>query len=314
MKRLTIKQQRSVAGFLFITPWLVGILVFFLQAILNLLRYSFTNLAFVDGAGYELRELANGPLQNYINAFTRDSIFPQRLLTSLTDMLYRVPIIVVFSLFVAIVLSQDFKGRNIMRAIFFIPILISSGVIASTIKTSMTSTVMAADGGGNIFSAALLIEMLSEMGLPSSLVSTIGTLVSNVTDLIWNSSVQIIVFLMGLLTIPYTYYEVAQVEGATGWETFWKVTFPCISPFILVNLIYSSIDHFINFDNAVMKYIMDIAFGEFNISYSAALSWSYFLIIIVALALMVFLVSLFVPFGDKKIREKKFKTKGAKKA
>ena len=314
MKRLTIKQQRSVAGFLFVTPWLIGMLIFFLQAILNLLRYSFTKLTFVNGAGYELNTLADGPLQNYLYAFTKDTQFPQRLVNSLSDMLYKVPIIVVFALFIAIVLNQDFKGRNIMRAIFFIPILISSGVIASSIKESITSTVMSADGGGSIFSAALLIDMLSEMGLPSGFVETIGSLVSNVTDLIWNSSVQIIVFLMGLLTIPYTYYEVAQVEGATGWETFWKVTFPSVSPFILVNLIYSSIDHFINFDNNVMQYIMDMAFGEFNISYSAALSWSYFLIITVALAVMMFLVSLFVPFGEKKIKEKKVKVKGAKKA
>ena len=307
MKRLTIKKQRSIAGFLFAVPWLVGIIIFFLQAVINLLKYSFCNFEFVQGGGYELSALPNGIFTHYITAFTGDELFPQKLWASLTDMLYRVPVIVVFSLFVAIVLNQKFKGRGTMRAIFFIPILISSGVIASIIKGTLTSTVMGAESSGNIFSAELLTQMLYEMGLPDSLVGGIGTMVSNVTDLIWNSSVQIIIFLMGLLTIPYTYYEVAQVEGATGWETFWKVTFPAVSPYILVNLIYSSIDHFINYDNPVMKYIIEIAFDNFKYSYASAMCWIYFVVIIAALAALILISSLFIPFKEKKVKVNKKK-------
>ena len=305
MKRLTIKKQRSIAGFIFVTPWLIGIIVFFLQAILNLFRYSLCNFKFVQGGGYELQGLPDGILTHYIEAFTKDTLFPQKLTTSLTDMLYRVPVIVVFALFVAIVLNQEFKGRGLMRAIFFVPILISSGVIASIIKGTLTSTVMGGESSGNIFSAELLTQMLYEMGLPDSLVGGIGTMVSNVTDLIWNSSVQIIVFLMGLLTIPYTYYEVAQVEGATGWETFWKVTFPAVSPYILVNIIYSAIDHFINYDNPVMKYVIEIAFDDFKYSPASAMCWIYFVVIIAALLALIGATSLFVPFQEKKVKVKK---------
>ncbi|MBE6727048.1 MAG: sugar ABC transporter permease [Ruminococcaceae bacterium] len=305
MKRKTIKQQRARAGFLFILPWLIGIIVFFLQAMFNLLRYSFTNFEFVQGIGYRYSELSDGIFSHYKYSLITDSLFPQKLTESLGDMLYRVPIILVFSLFVAIVLNQKFKGRGMMRAIFFIPILISSGVIASIIKTSLTTTVMGSGGSGNIFSAALLTDMLYEFGLPASLVNQIGSLVSNVTDLIWGSSVQIIVFLMGLLTIPHTYYEVAQVEGATGWETFWKVTFPAVSPYILVNIIYTAIDHFINYDNQVMKYILEAAFTNYNYSYASAMSWIYFIVIIVTLVLLILLTSLFIPFKEKKIKNKK---------
>lgn len=304
MKRKTIKQQRARAGFLFILPWLIGIIIFFLQAMFNLLRYSFSDFKFVQGIGYEFGDLSGGMFEHYGTALFNDSLFPQKLTESLTEMLYRVPIILVFSLFVAIVLNQKFKGRGVMRAIFFIPILISSGVIASIIKTSLTSTVMGSGGSGNIFSAALLTDMLYEFGMPDSLVNTIGTLVSNVTDLIWGSSVQIIVFLMGLLTIPHTYYEVAQVEGATGWETFWKVTFPAVSPYILVNIIYTAIDHFINYDNQVMNYIIESAFKYYKYSYSSAMSWIYFIVIIVTLVLLILLTSLFIPFKEKKIKKK----------
>ncbi len=305
MKRRTIKKQRALAGFLFVLPWLVGIIVFFVQAMFNLLRYSFVNFEFVEG-GYELQKLSNGIFSHYKNAFVGDSLFPQNLTESLGDMLYRVPIILVFSLFVGIVLNQEFKGRGIMRAIFFIPILISSGVIASIIKDSLTSTVMSADGGsGGIFSAALLTDMLLNFGLPDQLVWQIGDLVANVTDLIWGSSVQIIVFLMGLLTIPHTYYEVAQVEGATGWETFWKVTFPAVSPYILVNMIYTAIDHFVNYDNQVMKYIIETAFTDYNYSYASAMCWIYFVIIIFALVALILVTSLFIPFREKKIKKKR---------
>ena len=308
LKRLSGKSKRSLAGFLFVTPWLVGIMIFFLQAIINLLRYSFGSFDFVEG-GYVLNSLEGGFFANYKQALFLDSLFPQKLLNSLTDMLYRVPIILVFSLFVAIILNQEFKGRGFMRAIFFLPILISSGVIASVIQSTLTSTVIGGDSSNSILSAVLLTDMLYNSGLPTNLVNQIGNLVSNVTDLIWSSSVQIIVFLMGILTIPQSYYEVAQVEGATGWETFWKVTFPVVSPFILVNIIYTAIDHFISYDNEAMKYVLDIAFTDTKYSFASAMSWIYFIVIIVVLLAVVFLTSLFIPFREKKIKDEKKKVR-----
>lgn len=305
MKKMNVKTKRSIAGILFISPWLAGIILFFLQAIVNLLRYSFVNFQLVQSKGYELKELTGGLFSNYTDAFLKDSLFPQKLTQSLSDMLYRVPIILVFSLFVAIVLNQKFKGRSLMRAIFFIPILISSGVIASIIKGGLTSTVVGTDSSNNIFNAALLTDLLFQFGMPETLVYQIGDLVANVTDLIWNSSVQIIVFLMGLLTIPETYYEVADVEGATGWEAFWKVTFPAVSPYILVNMIYTVIDHFINYDNSVMKYITETAFKNFKFSYASAMAWIYFIIIIVMLVLLVAITSLIIPFKEKQVKSKK---------
>lgn len=307
VKRSKFQKKRARAGVLFILPWLIGVALFFLQTILNLMRYSLCDAKIVQGKGYVFESLENGIFTHYINAFVRDSLFPQKLAESLSDMIYRIPVILVFSLVVAIILNQKFKGRGMMRAVFFVPLLISSGVIASIIKGSLTSTVMGAESSNNIFNAALLTNMLYEVGLPNQLVTTIGSFVSNVTDLVWGSSVQIIVFIMGLMTIPASFYEVAQVEGATGWETFWRVTFPSVSPYILVNLIYTAIDHFVSYDNVMMKYIMDSAYKDFKFSYAAAMSWIYFIIIIVALLVMVFMVSLVTPFFEKKekVRRKK---------
>lgn len=306
LKQLSSRCKRKVAGVMFVTPWLIGIILFFLQSIINLFRYSFSNFKFTQNGGYILQSLKNGIFENYVEAFTKDALYPQKLLESLKDILYKVPVILVFSIFVAIILNQSFKGRTLMRGIFFIPVLISSGVVASVIKTSLTSTVIGTDTSNNIFSAALLMQTMEEMGLPDQLVTQVGKIVSNVTDLVWGSSVQIIIFLMGLLTIPKTYYEVANVEGATAWEAFWKVTFPAVSPYIMVNIVYTSIDQFTNYDNSVMKYIMDIAFKDFKYSYSSALMWIYFVIIIIIIAIILSLTSLLVVSSEsKKYRRRK---------
>lgn len=306
LKQLSSRCKRKVAGVMFVTPWLIGIILFFLQSIINLFRYSFSNFKFTQNGGYILQSLKNGIFENYVEAFTKDALYPQKLLESLKDILYKVPVILVFSIFVAIILNQSFKGRTLMRGIFFIPVLISSGVVASVIKTSLTSTVIGTDTSNNIFSAALLMQTMEEMGLPDQVVTQVGKIVSNVTDLVWGSSVQIIIFLMGLLTIPKTYYEVANVEGATAWEAFWKVTFPAVSPYIMVNIVYTSIDQFTNYDNSVMKYIMDIAFKDFKYSYSSALMWIYFVIIIIIIAIILSLTSLLVVSSEsKKYRRRK---------
>lgn len=306
LKQLSSRCKRKVAGVMFVTPWLIGIILFFLQSIINLFRYSFSNFKFTQNGGYILQSLKNGIFENYVEAFTKDALYPQKLLESLKDILYKVPVILVFSIFVAIILNQSFKGRTLMRGIFFIPVLISSGVVASVIKTSLTSTVIGTDTSNNIFSAALLMQTMEEMGLPDQIVTQVGKIVSNVTDLVWGSSVQIIIFLMGLLTIPKTYYEVANVEGATAWEAFWKVTFPAVSPYIMVNIVYTSIDQFTNYDNSVMKYIMDIAFKDFKYSYSSALMWIYFVIIIIIIAIILSLTSLLVVSSEsKKYRRRK---------
>ena len=305
MKKRKIQSKRARAGVLFILPWLIGVVLFFLQTIWNLIKYSLCDAKIVQGEGFVFETLEKGIFSHYVNAFVGDSLFPQKLVESLSDMLYRIPIILVFSLVVAIILNQNFKGKGLMRSIFFIPLLISSGVIASIIKTNLTSTVMGAESSNNIFNAALLTDMLYEFGLPDQLVNTLGSFVSNVTDLVWGSSVQIIVFIMGLMTIPATFYEVAQVEGSTAWETFWRVTFPAVSPYILVNLVYTAIDHFVSYDNVVMKYIMDTAYKDFKFSYAAAMSWIYFIVIVIALIFMVLLVSLVTPFFEKKEKKRR---------
>ena len=225
MKQRTSEKKRAIAGWVFIAPWLCGIVLYFIQPLISLVRYSVTDFQFMQEQGSMFAPLEGGWWENYRTAFRGDALFPQKFTATLLDMLYRVPVILIFSLFVAIVLNQKFKGRGFMRLIFFLPVLVTTGVISSIIKTSLTTVVVGGDSATNIFSAALLTRQLLDAGLPEGLVNTVGGMIANVSDLVWSSGVQILVFLMGLLTIPQSHYEVAQVEGATGWEAFWKVTF-----------------------------------------------------------------------------------------
>jgi len=285
------EEKRSAAGFMFVLPWFIGILIFFIQPIINLIRYSVTKLQFVEGAGIVLNKLPEGIFEHFRYAFASDEKFPRIFTSSILDMMYQLPVIVIFAMFTAIVLNQKFKGRIVMRTVFFLPVIVTAGVISVLIKTSMTSVVMSSGESSNIFNAALLIESLNRAGLPSQIVDTVGAIVSNVSDLVWSSGVQILVFLMGLHTIPTTYYEVAQVEGATGWETFWKIVFPVISPYILVNMVYTVVDCLVRYDNSVMRYITEVAYDQFNYSYAAAMSWVYFIAILAIVSIIFGLVT-----------------------
>ena len=124
MKQRTIEKKRAIAGWVFIAPWLCGIVLFFIQPLISLVRYSVTDFQFMQEQGSMFAPLEGGWWENYRTAFQGDALFPQKFTATLLDMLYRVPVILIFSLFVAIVLNQKFKGRGFMRLIFFLPVLV----------------------------------------------------------------------------------------------------------------------------------------------------------------------------------------------
>ena len=284
-----LRRKRDAMGWMFILPWFIGLLFFFIQPMVSFFRYSFVDFEFTDG-GYALKPLEDGLFSHYIHAFTGDAEFPQLVMESLRDLLYQVPVVVFFSLFVAVILNQKFHGRMALRVIFFLPIIITSGVIAEIIKGDMSAiATLPASGASNIFDVSALNQFLLDSGLPQNLTDMLGRVIANVADLVWSSGVQILIFMAALLAIPPSHYEVAQVEGASGWEAFWKITFPMVSPFVLANLVYTIIDSFTNYGNQTMSYISSYFTKDFKYSYAAALSWIYFLLVLVLLG-MVFLL------------------------
>ena len=220
----------------------------------------------------EVRVIFQG-LQNYIEAFTIHTSFNRTLVESVLNMAANVPLIIVFSLFVAVILNQEFRGRAFTRAVFFLPVILASGLIASLESSSLIEAVQAERVGSrfiNILSSFELERMMLQMGVDEVIVQYLTGAVDRIYEIISQSGVQILIFLAGIQSISPQLYEVAVIEGSSGYETFWKITFPMVSPLILVNVIYTIIDYFAS--NAMTDLIRETAFNTFNFGLSSAMA------------------------------------------
>ncbi len=263
-KKRSLSQRQALKGFLFITPWLIGFIWFYARSLLMTVQFSFSEMIVNPGGGYTLDFVW---LDNFIYAFRAHATYKQILTTSLGNMLVDVPLITFFSLFMAMLLNRKFKGRTLVRAIFFLPVILNADAIVDAISLSRVmmsggissaSAEMAASASSGM-SIEYYIQMFSALGLPEVLIEYIAGAVSRISDIINASGVQIIIFIAALQSIPGSMYEVAKIEGATAYETFWKVTFPMVMPHIITNIVYTVVDSFAKSD--VIELAYDTAFG-----------------------------------------------------
>ncbi|WP_167278182.1 ABC transporter permease subunit [Paenibacillus lupini] len=292
MKRsFTLSQKRSLLGILFILPWLLGFLFLFLSPFLQSIQFSFSELK-VAPNGYDLSFIG---LDNYHHAIRIDPNFNRILTESVTEMVYNVPMILFFSLFAATLLNSKFKGRALARAIFFLPVILASGAIeeaqsAGLIQLTGSSQIAQELGEQqNGFDPMILVSILGNSGIPLGFIEYIVTAVNRIYEIIRSSGVQILIFLAALQSVPSTMYEVAKMEGATAYESFWKITFPMVSPLILTNVIYTIIDSFA--DSQVTQYIYETAFTSQNFGLSAAMAWMYTIVVSIILVVVGFVIS-----------------------
>lgn len=277
--RMSLKTRRALLGLAFVSPWLIGFVFLFAAPLLQSIRFSFSRLSVAPG-GYELEFLG---LENFKNALLVDASFNRVLLDSVGAMLLNVPMILFFSLFTATLLNQKFKGRTAARAIFFLPVILASSAVAAAESAGLinlmgdANAVEASAGGGTAFNVVSIVRMLADVGLPAAYVDYIVEAIMRIYDIISSSGVQILIFLAALQSVPGSMYEVAKMEGATGYESFWKITFPMVSPLILTNVIYTIIDSFAG--SPVTEMIYQTAFKTQNFGLSSAMSWLYTLVI-----------------------------------
>ncbi|WP_020615441.1 carbohydrate ABC transporter permease [Paenibacillus daejeonensis] len=291
LRRLTLVQKRALVGFSFILPWLVGFVFLFATPLIQSARFSFSKLNVAPG-GYELEFTA---WTNFKQALYIDPTFNRILTESVVNMLWSVPMILFFSLFSAVLLNQKFKGRGLARAVFFLPVILASGAIAAAETAgliSMTGSSQVAQELGEAqsgFDSISLIFMLDNAGFPDWFIDYIVSGVTGIYEIIRSSGVQILIFLAALQSVPPAMYEVAKMEGATPYESFWKITFPMVSPLILTNIIYTVIDSFA--DSPVTRKIYETAFQAQNFGLSAAMSWLYTGVVGIMLIVIGILVS-----------------------
>ena len=304
---LILQARKARTGWFFVLPFVLGFALIYIPIIFGSLKYSFNEIDILTGGGYELVWVGFG---NYMKALG-DSAFVETLLTGITGLIIDIPTILLFSLFIAILLNQKMIGRAAFRAIFFIPVLLTTGLIASidasnTLGDYMDSTGEGIDtgasssGAAEIVSATDLQSLFSGMVVGGELATYVTTVVNNIFDIVNRSGVQMLIFLAALQGISPSIYESCQIEGCSAWETFWKITLPMISPMILVNAVYTIIDSFTSENNEVMSYVnaMYNQAGDGNVI-SSAMAWMYFLIVIAIVALAAGIVSTFVFYQKK---------------
>lgn len=282
-KQLTEIQRRARAGKLFILPFIIGFVCFYLQPLAISIYYTFLNMQPAKGGGVSLDWVG---LANYQYLFNSETEFWQQLVNTLTSMLKNTPVIIVFSLFISVILNQNFKGRFVARAIFFMPVVVTSGIVIKIIQGDTFYSNVESDASSTIFQAAGMADVLEGMNLPESVIEWFTSVVNQVFDTLWKCGVQILLFLASLQSVSPQLYEAAKMEGATGWETFWKVTFPNVSPIILVNLIYTIIDSITDANNGLMSHINATAFSNLMYSRACLEAWIFFIILLVIVGII----------------------------
>ena len=298
-KQRNLRKRNAITGYLFIAPFIIGFLLFLLKPMIESFRMSLSNVIIAasqqeGGKGFIMEPLKGWKNTNYYKAFQHDPYFNDRLVTSLRDMAIQVPAIIIFSFFIALLLNQEFKGRGFVRAIFFLPVILSSGVIVgleynNSLMDGMQEVIKEAGGGISI--TATLETILKTTGLGGKILNPVFEIIDKVYDVALASGIQIVIFISGLQTVSASMYEAAKIEGATAWESFWKITFPLVSSMILVNLVYTTVDFLMRTDNQVMDLISKKINPGMEYGLSAAMAWSYFAIVAGVLGLVAVILS-----------------------
>lgn len=295
-KSLTLSRKKQLYGLLFVTPLILGLVILFLLPLIQSFRFSLSTIRLVEG-GFAVDYKG---WSNYGSLFTTNPDYPRKLTESVVNMVVNVPIIIIFSLFAAVLLNQKFRGRALARAIFFLPVILASAAIANLDISSFVggSTLSGSSGesGGGMLQSFELKKMLTESGLAPVFVDYITGAVDRIYEIISSSGVQILIFLAGLQSISPALYEASRIEGATGYEIFWKVTFPMMTPLILTNTVYSIIDSFSR--NSINSLISETAFKSFEFGQSAAMSWVYFAVVTAILGISTAIISRKVFYYD----------------
>lgn len=293
-----LQRRKAVAGYLFILPFIVGFLVFMVQPLAQSLYMSFCDVQV--GAGSFSPQFKG--LFNYVRTFTIDPEFNRLLSEEISRMFINSLAIMVFSFFVALILNQKFRGRALVRAVFFLPVILSSGVIIGVeTDNALMASIEAAVGetaasGVSITSA--IEEILKTAGIGTRAFETVFEIVDGIYDVAIASGIQIIIFLSGLQTISTSMYEAADIEGCTKWESLWKITLPMVSSLFLVNWIYTIVDFCMRSDNKVIEKISEEITVQINYGFASAMSWVYFGVVIAIIGVTSLIISKGVYYYD----------------
>ena len=272
--------REALHGYAFVLIWIIGFAIFTLLPLIQTFYYSLNqvtvaatsiNLVFVQRA-------------NYTRALFTDPNFVELLIGYVIETLVSVPIVIIFSMVIALFLNLDFKFKGFFRTIFFLPVVITSGPVIQELTSQGATSVP------GVVNSAAVTNFLAE--LPRYLRNPVEYLLTSFILILWFSGVQILIYLASLQKIDKSVYEAAAIDGASAWESFWKITLPSLSTTTVVNAIYTiiTLSHFS--ENKVIKYIYAQTYDvEGGIGYASAMSFIYFFVLVLILAVVYWLLS-----------------------
>lgn len=293
MKKIqSLEKRKSRYGFLFVLPWFIGVLMFFIVPMIKSIWYSFCDVS-LEAGGFSTVFVG---LKQYKYIITEEPYYMDNLTSSLASYFTSLPIIIAVSLIIAIMLNTKFKGRIIFRMIYFLPAIIAGSMILDYLNggTMSMESISTTAGSAYVVNSVDFVELLADLNLPDEISKLISQYIASVFNLIWNCGIPIILFISGLQSIPETLYEASKVEGANKWEEFWYITIPMLANVILLVVVYVSLDLFTTENNSVIT--QAYTFMRNNVIYdtTAAMLWLYFLIMGAILGAVLLVVNKFV--------------------
>ena len=324
LKRLTYDklrhdQQKVIVSLLFLLPVMLGFVIFFLYPLLRSFYMSFGTVQILQTGGVKIHfgqfflkegaainwanptpnPEATNIFYNYIYAFTAKSVdFPVGLATTAWNTIVDTAVITIFSLLVAVMLNGNFKGRGVVRAIFFLPVVLNSEAVTLALEASSNLTDLVGKSGTDALRSLFdMNAFFTNLGIPVKLVTFLSGITSTIYDTISYSGIQILIFLAAIQSVPRHLYEAAKIEGATAYESFWKITLPMVTPMMVPIIVFTIVDSFLRSD---INEIINLQYRESNYGLHAAMSWSYVLVSVALIGITVGILSKWVFYYDDK--------------
>lgn len=271
----SIEQIKSRYGYMFISIWIIGFVVFFVIPVFQSLWYSFSDITLsTEGV------IANFiGIQNYYSILVTDPEYGKNLIEAITSFLYSLPIILMISLVLALILNQKFKGRLFFRALYFLPVIIASGIVIKLMFQTTEDDLISSGVTTSLTDSMFSIEdVIVWLNLPDNIAVYVKNIINNIFDLVWSCGIQTVLFIAGLQSVPLSLYEASKVEGATKWQEFWFITFPMLSSVTLLVAVFTTVDLFSNIRNILIDKAYTMMYsGIYDVS--SSMLWFYFLVV-----------------------------------
>ena len=290
-KYKSIEQLKSRYGLMFVSPWIIGFIIFFAYPVIQSVWYSFSKVTLSVG-GIQSRFIG---IRNYRYLLVEHPDYIGWLTSSFTTILYSLPIILLVSLVLALLLNQKFRGRIFFRALYFVPVIIASGVVIKLMFSTTSDDLVSAGVNSSLTGSMFSIQDVTGwLNMPDAIANYVKIVINNIFDLLWSCGIQTVLFIAGLQSIPTTLYEASRVEGATKWEEFWFITFPMLGSVLLLVGVYTMVDLFTATRNnlIITKAYTMMATGIYD--ETSAMLWIYFVVVGIFLGAVLFLYNRFL--------------------